>query len=214
LKNKPYRLDFAVDAVCWTEVPESFEVLKKQRVRWQRGLFDAITMNKEMLFNPKSRGVGMAAMPFLAFWEGLSPLVETFGYIVFVIFFWAGLMSWQGCLAFLLMSLGTGVLMTTCSLLVEELSFKTYLRSRDVAWLFYLGIIENLGFRQVMAFWRLEGTYKWIRGSEFKWGEMTRVASWQAEPSAKPATPNLGQPAEKQQTPVASEAAASPSADA
>ena len=41
ITGSPYRLRFVPDPVCWTEVPETLRVLRRQRSRWHRGLLDA-----------------------------------------------------------------------------------------------------------------------------------------------------------------------------
>ena len=40
-RDEPYRIVFVPDSVCWTEVPEQFSRLSRQRRRWQRGLWQA-----------------------------------------------------------------------------------------------------------------------------------------------------------------------------
>jgi hypothetical protein len=47
--------------------------------------------------------------------------------------------------------------------------------------LFIAVILENLGYRQLNSLWRLKGLVEWTFGRKAEWGEMTRVASWQAE---------------------------------
>ena len=37
-QHRPYRLVFVADPVCWTELPSSREVLRRQRRRWSHGL--------------------------------------------------------------------------------------------------------------------------------------------------------------------------------
>ncbi len=185
LKGIPYRLDFVADPVAWTEAPESFAVLKKQRVRWQRGLFDSLWIDRKLMFHPKSGGVGWLALPFLLFLEGLSPVVEVSGYFFFSVSLYFGWISFYGAFAFLILSLGSGILLTTISLMLEEVCFQTYPKTGDLVKLFLAGIIENLGYRQLMAFWRLEGIIKWCLRTESKWGAMTRSAAWASTPVAK-----------------------------
>jgi cellulose synthase/poly-beta-1,6-N-acetylglucosamine synthase-like glycosyltransferase len=192
LQKKPYRIDYVIDPICWTEAPETFEVLKKQRVRWQRGLFDCIWENRKLLFHPRSGFVGWGSVPFLLFLEGISPLIEVFGYVFFIFCCFLGLMSVKGMLAFLLLSFGAGFLLSISTILLEELAFKTYPRTRDLMMLFWGAFVENFGFRQLMSLWRLEGTIKWILRTESSWGTMTRNTSWQAAPTAnKPQLPPI-----------------------
>lgn len=185
LKKLPYRVSFVADPVCWTEAPEDFSVLKKQRVRWQRGLFDCLWENRKLLMHPRSGGVGWLAFPFLLFIEGISPLIELAGLLFFIFCLIFGLINVPGILAFLLLAFGTGFLLSIGALLVEELAFQTYPRKRDI-WVMILGsVVENFGYRQLMSIWRLEGTIKWILRTESSWGTMTRNASWSTSEPAK-----------------------------
>lgn len=185
LNRLPYRLDFVADPVCWTEAPETFEVLKKQRVRWQRGLFDCLWENRRLLFHPRAGGVGWLSFPFLLFLEGISPVIEVIGLVFFIACLFLGLVNAEGALAFLLLSFGTGFLLSVASILLEETAFQTYPRKKDLLVMILGALVENFGFRQLMSVWRLEGTVKWILRTESSWGTMTRNASWSAAEEAK-----------------------------
>lgn len=190
LNRKPYRIDFVVDPVCWTEAPESFSILKKQRVRWQRGLFDCLWENRQLLFHPRGGPVGWLSFPFLLFLEGISPIFESFGFIFFIVCFFLNLVSGDGALAFLFLSFGTGFMLSVSSILLEEITFRTYQNKKDLFRLILASLIENFGYRQIMSYWRLEGTIKWILRTESSWGTMTRNASWsEAAPTEIPALP-------------------------
>jgi cellulose synthase/poly-beta-1,6-N-acetylglucosamine synthase-like glycosyltransferase len=190
LQGIPYRLDFVADPVCWTEVPETFSILRKQRVRWQRGLFDCLWANRKLLFHPKSGGVGWLAFPFLLFLEGVSPIIEFAGIPLVIGCYFAGLINAEGALAFLILSFGTGFLLSVSSILLEETTFRTYPAKRDL-WIILLGaFLENFGYRQLNSFWRLEGIIKWLLRTKSSWGAMTRNASWaEPIPALKETTP-------------------------
>lgn len=180
LQNKPYRISFVADAVCWTEAPENLKVLKRQRVRWQRGLLESLWLNRQLFFHPKSRAVGWVSLPFLLFFEGMSPLIEIGGYLSLIFCFAFKLLAFESFAAFLLLAIGTGLLLSFTSILLEEISFHTYPQTRQLLILFAVAVFENFGYRQLNAFWRLEGTIRHLLRTESKWGEMTRTASWQA----------------------------------
>ncbi len=182
LNNLPYRVDFVVDPVCWTEAPEGFSVLKKQRVRWQRGLFDCLWENRKLLFHPKAGLVGWGSFPFLLFLEGISPVVEVAGHVFFIVCFCLGLVSSEGAISFLILSFGTGFLLSISAILLEEITFQTYPRMKHLLVLIFGAFIENFGYRQLMSVWRLEGIIKWILKTESSWGTMTRNTSWQIQP--------------------------------
>lgn len=192
LTGRRYRLDFVVDPVCWTEAPESFSVLKKQRVRWQRGLFDCLWENRKLLFHPRSGGVGWGSFPFLLFLEGISPVIEVFGYLFFIFCYFTGMVGTEGVFAFFLLSFGTGFLLSISSILLEELTFQTYPRKKDLMILVVASVIENFGYRQLNSFWRLEGMIRWLLRTKSSWGAMTRSAAWATPSDApKPSSPEV-----------------------
>ena len=174
-----YRIVFMPDPICWTEAPESLRVLRSQRVRWQRGLAESLTLNMGLAFGRRGGAPGWLAFPFMALFEWLGPLVEVAGYAVLLAALAAGLVSATAFGAFLLLAVGLGVALSVCALLLEEISFHVYRRPRELALLAAAAVLENFGFRQLIALWRLEGLLRWASGGRARWGEMTRSAGWQ-----------------------------------
>jgi len=144
LQGKPYRIKSVADATCWTEAPESRRVLKSQRVRWQRGLMQSVMINRELLFHPRSGWLGWFAIPFVFFFEGLGGLVEVVGLLFIIATMALGLISWQAFLAFMLVAIGLGLLLSTTALLLEEMTFHTYPKTKDLLLLFAAIVLENL----------------------------------------------------------------------
>jgi hypothetical protein len=89
-------------------------------------------------------------------------------------------------LAFLLVSIGFGTLLSASSLLLDETSYHTYPRPRQIVALVAAAIIENLGYRQLTAYWRLIGLVQWLVGTRQTWGEMKRTGAWTSELPAPP----------------------------
>ncbi|GAB6154457.1 glycosyltransferase [Desulfosporosinus burensis] len=173
LNKIPYRVVFVPDPVCWTEAPEERQVLCKQRKRWQKGLYDSLKANKPLFFNPRAGIVGLLAYPFFFFFELLGPVIETLGYFVFAFSLFMGWVNWPFALLFLSMAVLLGVLLSASSLLLEELSFRRYPKTGDILILFSYGILENFGYRQLIAWWRLIALLEYIRGKR-SWGTMNR----------------------------------------
>jgi cellulose synthase/poly-beta-1,6-N-acetylglucosamine synthase-like glycosyltransferase len=176
--GKPYRIVFVPDPICWTEVPEDLRTLGRQRIRWQRGLAESLTMNFGLLTQRRAGVVGWFAYPFNFLFELLGPLLEVAGYLFIVIAALNGWISAPAALAFLLAAVGLGVVLSTSALLLEELSFHVYPGTRNTLALFAVAILENLGYRQLNAFWRLIGLLRWLAGGKPKWGEMPRGGKW------------------------------------
>jgi cellulose synthase/poly-beta-1,6-N-acetylglucosamine synthase-like glycosyltransferase len=170
LSRRPYRISFVADPICWTEVPETLRELRGQRVRWQRGLLESIFGNWRLLFHGRSGAAGWIALPFLLVFEVLGPVVEVTGYAVLITAAVLGLVSWVAFAAFLTASIGVGLLLSVHALLLEEKSFHLYERPRQLATLLAAIMVENLGYRQLYALWRVSGILSWIFRRDVAWG--------------------------------------------
>ena len=172
-RKQPYRLVFLPDPVCWTEVPESRHILGNQRNRWQRGLFQVLAQHRTMILNPRYGIVGLLALPYYVLFEALGPMIEISGYLVTAGAISYGLVDWHYAELMFLLSIVYGTLISLAAVVLEEISYRRYRRVRDLLLLIGLGIVENFGFRQLTTWWRLKGTYDFLRGKG-GWGAMTR----------------------------------------
>lgn len=172
-KGKDYTISFIPDPVCWTQVPSSMKVLSKQRNRWQRGLAEALTYNWKMIGNPKYGSIGLLGLPFFFLFELLGPVVEISGYVVFLVSFFLGWINLPFALLFISLALLYGILLSVSSLLLEEFTLKRYKNPFDRVKLLGMAFLENFGYRQLHALWRLKGLIDFFRKSG-SWGEMTR----------------------------------------
>jgi cellulose synthase/poly-beta-1,6-N-acetylglucosamine synthase-like glycosyltransferase len=169
----PYRLVFLPDPVCWTEVPESRKILGNQRNRWQRGLFQVLNYHRHMIGNPKYGIIGLFALPYYVLFEALGPIIEVSGYLITAVALYYGLINWRYAELMFLLSVVYGALISLAAVALEEVSYRRYRRLSDLLMLIVLGIVENFGYRQLTAWWRLKGTWDFLRGKG-GWGAMTR----------------------------------------
>jgi len=172
-KEEEYTISFIPDPVCWTQVPSTLKVLSRQRNRWQRGLAEALTYSWKMIANPRYGSIGTLGLPFFFIFELLGPVVEVSGYIVFLVSFFLGWINLPFALLFITLALLYGILLSVSSLLLEEFTLKRYKRPRDRLKLLGAAFLENFGYRQLHALWRLKGLIDFLRKSG-TWGEMTR----------------------------------------
>ncbi|MDH4224731.1 MAG: glycosyltransferase family 2 protein [Deltaproteobacteria bacterium] len=174
LQNKKYSIDFLPDPVCWTEAPETLAVLGRQRKRWHRGLMECLVKHRGMALNPRFGRVGMVALPYYWMAEGLGPFVEVFGQAGFYVSWGVlGLDSWF-VLAFLCASVLLGIVQSMLAMILEELTFQRYPSIPMIVSIFFMGVVENLGYRQINTWWRLMGVVDYLRGKHH-WGDMPRV---------------------------------------
>ncbi len=173
-QRKPYRVTFLTEPICWTEVPSTVPVLRRQRTRWHRGLWETLWAYRGMLFNPRYGRLGLVAVPYYWIFELIAPLLELVGLVLIALGFALGLVSWQYFLLFMLVAYAYAIIVTLAAVTVEELSFHKYPRWRDLGITLVAAVLENLGYRQLTAWWRLEGWFAALTRREQKWGTMTR----------------------------------------
>lgn len=174
-EGRDYRIQFVGEPVCWTEVPSTIEVLRKQRARWHRGLWETLWKYRGMLLNPRYGRLGMIALPFYWAFELIAPLLEFSGLVLIVLGFALGVVNLPFAILFMLIAYGYAILVTLAAMTVEELTFHKYTRWRDLGAMATAAVAENLGYRQLTAWWRLQGWWASLRGKKQVWGTMTRV---------------------------------------
>src|SRR5207244_5898875 len=81
-RGQRFRIAFQPDPVCWTEAPETLQMLARQRNRWQRGTLQVLGYHRKMLFNPRYGVIGLLAMPYYLVFEAAGPIIELTGYVV------------------------------------------------------------------------------------------------------------------------------------
>jgi cellulose synthase/poly-beta-1,6-N-acetylglucosamine synthase-like glycosyltransferase len=184
-KKADYGIRYVPEPVCWTEVPESLKVLKRQRNRWQRGTVESISMHRRVLLRPKFGMLGLFAVPYFALFEMFGPAVETAGYIATGLGLALGVISKEVASLFFVVSVGFGIVLSTSAVLLEEFTQRRYPKALDVIRLFAVAILENLGFKQLMTYWRTEGLIDGLKGKT-GWGKMERKGFGGAPAGAKP----------------------------
>lgn len=173
--RRDYRVQFISEPICWTEVPETTAVLRKQRARWHRGLWETLWAYRSMLLNPRYGRVGLIAIPYYWLFELIAPLLELFGLALVTVGWLLGVVDIGYFLLFMAVAYGYAMLVTLAAMTVEELSFHKYPRWRDLASTAAAAVVENIGYRQATAIWRIEGWVHSLTGRKQVWGTMTRT---------------------------------------
>ncbi len=169
----PYRLEFLVDPVCWTQVPEEAKILRGQRDRWHRGLWETLWLHRDMLFRPRYGRIGSLALPYVWFVEGISPVLEVFGYLVILFLAVTGGLDAPFVAAFLALTVFYGMLVGLASAALDQTLVHSPKGMGDRYRLLVAILTENLGYRQWLAVVRVIAMFR-IRSSRGKWGAMTR----------------------------------------
>jgi cellulose synthase/poly-beta-1,6-N-acetylglucosamine synthase-like glycosyltransferase len=172
-RKQRYRIGFVPDPICWTEVPESLRVLRRQRTRWQRGLIDTLWRHRGMMGRPRYGMVGLVALPGFAVFEMLSPIIELSGYVLLPLLLLLGYLDASYAGAFMVLSILYSILVSVLAVLLEDITFRRYPRARDMAVLVGAAVLEHLGYRQLTVWWRVRAFWEYWRG-DLSWGAMER----------------------------------------
>ena len=148
------KIDYAYNANCWTEVPESWKALRRQRDRWQRGLLEVLSFHKVMTFRPRYGTPGMIGFPYFFVFEVVGPWLESLGYLVLGAALLLNLIDPLIPLMIFGIAIFFGILISISSILLAERQI-LYFRPREFLRLLGVAVLENFGFRQLMSLGRV-----------------------------------------------------------
>ncbi len=73
-----YRIEYAPDAVAWTEAPETIRTLATQRFRWAFGTMQCLWKHRDLVFNPRFGALGWFSLPGIWFFQILLVAIAPF----------------------------------------------------------------------------------------------------------------------------------------
>ncbi|WP_294319884.1 glycosyltransferase [uncultured Sphingomonas sp.] len=80
IQRAGWRVTYDPRAVAWTEAPESFKALAKQRYRWAFGTLQCLWKHRRVLMTGKPAGLARIGLPqawlFQIFFAAISPLID------------------------------------------------------------------------------------------------------------------------------------------
>jgi cellulose synthase/poly-beta-1,6-N-acetylglucosamine synthase-like glycosyltransferase len=172
--NFPYKVAYIPDPLCWTEAPESLRVLGRQRNRWTRGNIDTLFIHRKIFFNPKYGLMGMLSYPFWFFIEWLSPLVEAFGLLYFVLSALMGQVNWSFFFIILGFVYAFALTFSTYSILFEELTYHRYRKKREILRMLIAAWIEPIIYHPFIVYYSIKGNFDFFINKKTGWGQMER----------------------------------------
>jgi cellulose synthase/poly-beta-1,6-N-acetylglucosamine synthase-like glycosyltransferase len=148
-------------------------VLRRQRNRWQRGLAEILWFHRGMVGRPRYGLVGLVALPATIAFELLGPVVELTGIAAVAAGWYLGLLSVRFLIAFMLVSLVFGMFLSVTALALEEASLRRYPKLSQLAGLVVYSVLEQVGYRQLTAIWRLRALMQALRSKHRgHWGAL------------------------------------------
>ncbi|MCC2679084.1 MAG: glycosyl transferase [Pseudobdellovibrio sp.] len=173
--KEAYRIIFLPEPVCWTEVPGDWATLKKQRQRWTIGLYQVLMKSRRMIFNPRYGTIGMLALPYFLLVDLLSPFLE---YLAIFLILWGsvfGYFTHMDEVLLFFISIAYGSVVTFAGTMIDDSYSEDFEVYPNLLLIFLYTLIENFGYRQIHAWWRIKAFFKALKREEHRWGAMTRA---------------------------------------
>jgi hypothetical protein len=106
--------------------------------------------------------------------ELLALFVELGALVLLPVGLWAGAVDLAFAWRFVLVAYGYGPLVSLIALFIDEVSFHRYPRWTDIVRGVVAAVLENFGYRQILALWQVAGALGAWHGREAVWGQMDR----------------------------------------
>lgn len=169
----------------WTEAPEIWINLGKQRNRWYRGLLEVLWFYRAMMFRPRYGMIGMFSLPYQLLFEALAPIIEVIGYLMIPLSLMSGILSLRAMFSFVAMALAFSLFLSTGSILLaiwrikiggkeEARALIEYRGAWTLLLMIATGILSNLGYRQYLIYWQLRGLKDFLAGRK-SWDKFARA---------------------------------------
>lgn len=173
-QGTPYTIEYLPDPLCWTEVPEDVSIFVNQRDRWSRGNLETLSRHRKMFMNPKYGRLGLLSYPYWFFYEWLSPLLEFFGFLTVLLFWFAGMLNASFFLAITVLIYTFAVMFSLFAIFWEVWTYNQYPRVRDLLILIGCAFMEPLLFHPLVVWSSVRASYKKFFGLRAGWGSQVR----------------------------------------
>jgi cellulose synthase/poly-beta-1,6-N-acetylglucosamine synthase-like glycosyltransferase len=173
-KKLPYTIEYMPDPLCWTEVPEDLKIFVNQRDRWARGNLETLFKHKDMFFNAKFGRLGLLSYPYWFFYEWLAPLLEFFGLLTILLFYYLGILNWEFFIAITMTVYLFSIMFSFYAILWDVFSYNEYKRTKDILILMFCAIIEPIVFHPIVVYSAVRGNYKKLFKIKSGWGSQVR----------------------------------------
>lgn len=75
MRDAGHKIEYVPKAVAYTNSPENWRHLLKQRMRWSKGGIQVIKKHKNILFSKKLPGIGFFSLPVMSYWYFHSAMI-------------------------------------------------------------------------------------------------------------------------------------------
>jgi cellulose synthase/poly-beta-1,6-N-acetylglucosamine synthase-like glycosyltransferase/peptidoglycan/xylan/chitin deacetylase (PgdA/CDA1 family)/spore germination protein YaaH len=183
IQRAGWKVHYDQFAVAWTESPENFKGLAKQRYRWAYGTLQCLWKHGSIIGRGKPRGLAWVGLPqaivFQIVLAAISPIIDL-ALIVSFALTWLAIEQhgWGENQHSIDKMLAYWLIFTAIDLLAAIVAFA--LERREKWSLLWLLIPQRIGYRQVMYYVVLKAIAQALRGPRVGWGKLQRTGRVQA----------------------------------
>ena len=177
IRRRGYAIAFADEAIGWTEAPDTFAGLAKQRFRWSFGTLQCMWKHRDALFRPRYGTLGFIAMPnvwlFQLVFTAVSPLTD-------LLFLWSLFSVWlvrqEHGATYALANLEQILTLYAVFLVVDwSATVVAFLlepgEDKRLTWLVF---VQRFAYRQIMYWVVVRSFVAAARGHIVGWGKLER----------------------------------------
>nr|WP_277753240.1 glycosyltransferase family 2 protein [Metabacillus mangrovi] len=172
-KHRRRKVLFIPEAICYTEVPESYKDLFKQRVRWQKAFTDCMMYYGKTLFPTVFKKKLSFFIVFDALCSGVLLSFFTLFFLVTQIFFFPIEHTYPALLFFLSGAAGSNLLYALISLKIST-HYRNAFSNRDMGYLAWTILADLLVYRFFTLFFTIYGTIAYF-GKKDGWNKVART---------------------------------------
>jgi cellulose synthase/poly-beta-1,6-N-acetylglucosamine synthase-like glycosyltransferase/peptidoglycan/xylan/chitin deacetylase (PgdA/CDA1 family)/spore germination protein YaaH len=178
IQRAGWKVHYDQFAVAWTESPENFKGLAKQRYRWAYGTLQCLWKHGSIIGRGKPRGLAWVGLPqaivFQIVLAAISPIIDL-ALIVSFALTWLAVEQhgWGENQHSIDKMLAYWLIFTAIDLLAAIVAFA--LERREKWSLLWLLIPQRIGYRQVMYYVVLKAIAQALRGPRVGWGKLQRT---------------------------------------
>ena len=172
LLRNGYVVRNCIEAISYTEAPETFRQFLKQRFRWSFGVMQCFWKHRDTIFNKKYKNFGMVAMPNIFIYQIILPILAPLADIILL-------------LSLLMASFGIIVASIPHIILYYFIFTLVDIAGAALAFAYekenHLKLIwmvpQRLIYRQMMYYILIKSINKAIKGELQGWGALNRTGS-------------------------------------
>lgn len=183
-----YRIEYAENAIGWTEAPDTVRGLAQQRFRWSYGTLQCMWKHRDALFRPRYGALGFVALPNVWVFQILFPLISPLMDLLFIWTFVSSLLErLEHPHEYALTSLSQVLFYYALFLAVDWLAaLFAFLLERQEQWsLLWWLFLQRFCYRQVMYYVMVRSVVTAIKGAVVGWGKLERKATVESLPVGK-----------------------------